>query len=360
MLNALFAPLLSLHLLCDTSAPTAQTADADAYERHMELEVAGKVVRVLRSSGPMLRTDTLVVVHKGTSLELSNFAGVINVNAWERNAVRVQAEHSRRDRIVLELRDKVLTVDSENRAGMPAYVNYYLTVPQWMPLELSGVNTEIAINNMKAAVSAESVSGDVLVRGTSGELDLSSIEGMVRVMDATGSVDATSVNNDVRLERISGTVSCESVQGNIRLEQLTSRDVSASSMNGMVLFMGDFKPKGRYALTSHMGNIVVGVPEEAGLDVSVVNFLGAFRTGFPVKTGSIPNKRGAEFNFTLGGGGSSLDLESYQGLIQLMRPMELKAKLARLAPLATPTPRGVPQIAPTPTPPPEPESPEHR
>ena len=109
-----------------------------------------------------------------------------------------------------------------------------------------------------------------------------------------------------------------------------------------------------------MGNIVVGVPEEAALNVSVVNFLGGFRTGFPVKSGSIPNKRGTEFNFTLGSGGSSLDLESYQGLIQLMRPMELKAKLARLAPLATPAPRAMPQVAPTPPTPPDSETPEHK
>ncbi len=355
MLITLLAPLLSLQLLCDTPVAVAPVAEPEANAGR--IEVAGQIVRVVRSMGPSLRTDTLVVVRKGTSLELNNFSGVINVNAWERDAVRVQAEHSRRDRIVFEFKDKTLLVDAENRAGLPSFVNYYLTVPQWMPLRLSGVNAEIAINNVHGDVSAESVSGDVLVRGTRGALELSSIEGTVRVMDATGRVDATSVNNDVRLERIAGAVSCESVNGSIRLEQLTSHEVSASSMNGMVLFLGEFKRKGRYALTSHMGNIVVGVPEDAGLDVSVTNFLGGFRTGFALKGAQSP-RRGTEFNFTLGSGGSTLDLESYQGLIQLMRPVELKARLARLAPFPAPAPR-VRAIAPTPPTPPQAEAPEH-
>ncbi|MEO5988764.1 MAG: DUF4097 family beta strand repeat-containing protein [Candidatus Eisenbacteria bacterium] len=357
MFNALLAPLLSLHLLCDTTAPGAPSAEAQAKACAGQFELAGRIVRVIRTAGPSLRTDTLVVVQKGMSLELTNFSGVINVNAWERDAVRVQAEHSRRDRIVFGQKDKTLLVEAENRQGLPSFVNYYLTVPQWMPLQLSGINAEIAINNVNGKVNAESVSGDVLVRGTSGALELSSIEGTVRVMDAKGSVEATSVNNDVRLERIAGTVSVESVNGSIRLEQLTSHEVSASSMNGTVVFLGDFKRKGRYAFTSHMGNIVVGVPEDAELDVSVINFLGGFRTGFPLRNGASP-KRGAEFNFTLGSGGSSLDLESYQGLIQLMRPIELKAKLARLAAPAPLSPRlpGRPQ-APTP---PVPVTPEHK
>jgi DUF4097 and DUF4098 domain-containing protein YvlB len=192
-------------------------------------------------------------------------------------------------------------------------------------------------------VNAESVSGDVLVRGASGPLELSSIEGTVRVMDSAGGVRATSVNSEVRLERIAGQVSCESVNGNIRLEQIDSGEVRASSMNGMVLFLGDFQRQGHYALTSHQGNIVVGVPENAGLDVSVVNFLGGFRSGFPLKDGQAPRRTG-EFNFTLGRGGSSLNLESYQGLIQLLRPAELKARLARLAPEAPAAPSPAPAV----------------
>lgn len=352
MLIHLLVPLLSLQMLCDTSAPspTSQATDEEAVVRRMVIEDAGNAVRVVRTPAPSLRTDTTMVVRKGTSLELSNFSGVINVNAWARDAVRVQAEHSRRDRIVLELEDKVLTVDAENNFGVPSFVNYYLTVPQWMSLELSGVNAEIAINNVSGAVTAESVSGDVLVRGTSGALELTSIEGVVHVMDATGSVEATSLNNDVRLERISGTISCETVNGSIRLEQVTSHDVSASAMNGLVSYTGAFKPKGRYALSSHNGSIVVGVPEDAGLDVSVVNFQGAFRTGFPMREGQVP-KRASEFSFTLGSGGSSLDLESYQGVIQLLRPADVQARLAklgRLAPLTphTPVVPRVPPVAP--------------
>jgi hypothetical protein len=88
-------------------------------------------------------------------------------------------------------------------------------------------------------------------------------------------------------------------------------------------FSGPFQPRGRYRLTSHRGNLRVGVPVGSAVDVSVANYNGAFESGFPVET--TPRAKGRRFTFTLGGGGSSLELQSYDGLIKLMRDDGLPA-----------------------------------
>src|SRR2546422_1006208 len=48
------------------------------------------------------QTDTTVQVRSGARLEISNFGGEIAVKTWSRNAVRVVAEHSSRDRISVD------------------------------------------------------------------------------------------------------------------------------------------------------------------------------------------------------------------------------------------------------------------
>jgi DUF4097 and DUF4098 domain-containing protein YvlB len=164
----------------------------------------------------------------------------------------------------------------------------------------------------------------VVVRQSRGSLQLSSVEGGVRVVDARGRVQVASINNLVHLERVEGLVEAESVNGDIQLSQVDSPDVDASSVNGSVFFDSIFQKRGRYRLASHNGNLNVGVPVGAGVDVSVASFRGGFESGFPVVLDPrVKLQKGRRFAFTLGAGGSSLELESFQGLIQLLRPDKL-------------------------------------
>ena len=290
------------------------------------------------------RTDTVIMVPKGTALALSNMVGDISVESWKKNAVRLRAQHARRDRFVLSIKHGVLTIEAVNRRGLPPFVDYDLVVPEWMALRLSGIETDIRIDGMDSAVQAECMRGDITVTNSEGPLQLSSIEGSVMVTDAHD-VSATSINNNVQLERIGGQIEVESVNGDIRLGEVRSGDVQASSMTGSVVFSGAFQPRGRYRLTSHTGNLQVGVPVNAQVDVSVASYNGAFQSSFPLQVGR--QRNGRRFNFTLGTGGSLLELESFQGLIQLMRPGALgpaqpakapKPPKAQKAPRAPQTP----------------------
>lgn len=334
------------------------------------------------------RTETLITVPRGVALELSNLVGNIRVEGWDKDAVRIVADHDRRDRlrarvvmlrrqlsdmgrqaeemrrraeadrrraeaargraegdaedaergaerIVAGLERGTLQIQTLNRMGIPAVVDYTITVPQWMALRLSGMETDISVEGVRGAIDAESIRGDVEVRGGRGPLQLSSVEGAVRAFDCNGGVQASSINDDVTLDDVGGALVIESVNGDIRIGKVKSRSVEASSVNGSVVYRGAFEPRGRYRLASHAGNLVVGVPVGAGVDVSVATFEGGFRSGFPLEIG--PWRKGQKFNFVLGTGGSSLELESFQGLIQLLRPGEIPATAP--APRAMPAPR---------------------
>ena len=49
----------------------------------------------------LVQTDTTVPVRSGARLEVENFGGEIAVKTWAKNAVRIEASHSTRDRIVI-------------------------------------------------------------------------------------------------------------------------------------------------------------------------------------------------------------------------------------------------------------------
>src|SRR5215470_10881938 len=96
---------------------------------------------VLALSAP--RTDTTIAVPSGAKLQLENFAGEIQVETWSRSALRIEAEHGRRSHLEIEKDEGEITVSVETDRGGPGSVDFKLTVPAGMSLDLSGVYCDI-------------------------------------------------------------------------------------------------------------------------------------------------------------------------------------------------------------------------
>jgi DUF4097 and DUF4098 domain-containing protein YvlB len=107
------------------------------------------------------------------------------------------------------------------------------------------------------------------------------------------------------------------VNGEIRLERITSPSVEGATVNGEIVYDGTIQDNGRYWFNTHNGDLVVSVPRNANVTVSVSTFNGEFESDFPV---TLTGTRGKRFNFTLGGGSARLELESFGGTIRLVRP----------------------------------------
>jgi DUF4097 and DUF4098 domain-containing protein YvlB len=269
-------------------------------------------------------TDTTVTVKPGMRLELNNFGGMIAVTTWSRNAVRVAADHSSRVEIEIDASDPSFEIRATHRRGIPTTVDYQLTVPKWMALELSGVNTDMSIENSEGEVEVQSVQGEVSVIGGTKNVTANSVEGAVRIEGASGKIECSSVNGNVHIERSTGPVVASSVNGEIVLDRIDSDDVEASTINGTVSYDGVIKDGGSYRFSTHNGDVAVTVPEGANATVSVATFSGEFSSGFPIQLRE--TKHGKRFNFTLGNGDARIELESFQGGIRLRRPGSVETK----------------------------------
>ncbi|TMQ71488.1 MAG: hypothetical protein E6K81_09960 [Candidatus Eisenbacteria bacterium] len=263
-------------------------------------------------------TDTTVSVRPGTRLELNAFAGSISVVTWSRNAVRLGADHSSHTRLALDEKGPVLNVRVEHWRGIPTSVEYQLTVPKWMSLDLSGVNTDISVENSEGEIAAETVQGEVLITGGAKIVKANSVEGEVRVARASGKIEANSVNAGVRLSECSGQILASSINGEVRMTDIASDDVEASTINGVVSYEGQIKDGGSYRFSTHSGDVSVAVPERANASVAVATYNGEFSSSFPVTLNQ--TRKGKRFDFTLGSGSARIELESFEGEIRLRHP----------------------------------------
>jgi DUF4097 and DUF4098 domain-containing protein YvlB len=75
---------------------------------------------------------------------------------------------------------------------------------------------------------------------------------------------------------------------------------------------------GSYRLSTHNGDVTVSVPGSISATVTVSTFSGDFESDFPVTLAGA--RQGKRFTFTLGSGKATMELESFQGSIRLVRP----------------------------------------
>jgi DUF4097 and DUF4098 domain-containing protein YvlB len=267
------------------------------------------------------RTDQTVDVAKGTRLVLSSHAGEVTVRAWDRDAVRVQATHGSRDRVDVQTTDATLRIRTRSSRGPGGVVDYTLTVPRWMPVNLSGTYLAATIEGTAAEVNVETVGGDLTLKGGSGTVSLRSIEGEIRAEGASGKLHASTVNDSITLTGVAGDVVAETVNGDVTITNARAASLEVSTVNGDVRFESTTTDKGTYRVSTHQGDIRVSLGQQASATVFVRTFRGDFSSDFPVtlpkeETGRDSNKR---FNFTLGAGGARVELQSFQGDIHVAK-----------------------------------------
>lgn len=263
-------------------------------------------------------TDTSIAVRAGTRLEVHDMNGSITVRTWARNEVRVVAEHSKKDQVDIEYGGAVLKVSASGRRGIPRDVDYQITVPAAMDLTLGGIYADVSVEGSTGRISVETVQGDVEVRGGRSLVTLQSTDGDVTATGVQGRLEANSTNGTVTIEDAEGEVYVEGVNGDISMRDIRSGNVDVTTVNGSIEYHGTVQDDGTYRLSTHNGDVTMTVPGGTNATVTVSTFSGDFESDFPVTlTGG---RQGKRFNFTIGSGKATMELESFQGSIHLVRP----------------------------------------
>jgi DUF4097 and DUF4098 domain-containing protein YvlB len=286
------------------------------------------------------RADQTVPVTKGMRLSLSNFAGSVAVRSWEKDAVRVEAEHSSRDRINVRTTEAVLRISASSEHGPARTVDFTLTVPRWLPINLNGTYVDIDLEGVQGEVSAETVGGDVRLKGGSGTVTLKSVEGIIEVDGAKGRITLSTVNEAIFVRDAAGDITAETVNGDVSLERIDSGTVDVATVNGDVTYDGSIRDGGTYRFATHNGDVLLRVPDQINASVFIRTYRGDFESHFQVEVPSMASaadesdrrrreRRNRRFNFTLGSGAARLELESFGGDISLFKRSQSTPKPKR-------------------------------
>ncbi len=270
----------------------------------------------------MTPTDQTVQVQKGTRLDINNFAGDVLVKVWDKDAVRVEVNHSDRETIDIKQTEQTLSIRSHSVRGPQRSLDYTISVPAWMAITVSGTYTDATLEGVGGDVTIDTTRGDIKVRGGSGFVSLKSVSGDISLEKAKGRIEVRAVNESIQLADISGDLSAETTNGSIILDRIDSANVDLYTVNGNISYDGPIKDKGAYRLTTHNGLIGMAVPEKVNATLMVRTYNGGFRSTFPVKLDDQnPRKR---FTLTYGNGSAHVELESFGGTIALRRPGEAR------------------------------------
>ncbi len=286
---------------------------------------------LLVASMAQQQTDTTFSVRAGSRIEVETFGGSITVRSWNRDAVRVQAQHGRREVIDIDARGSSVRVEAEGHMGVAKDVRFTLTVPRSSHIEASGVQTDIDIEGVTGDVDAETVQGNIRVVGGA-RLKLESVEGDLTISGARGRVQASTVNRGIQVRDVVGDLDLETVNGPIIVQKVQASSVDASTVNGRIVYDGTLRDGGDYALATHNGAIWLVVPGGTNASISISTFNGELDTSVEIPRFE-SNATRRSYNFVLGSGKARIDLETFGGDINLRRPGEnLPTTLAPRAP----------------------------
>src|SRR4051812_25409601 len=87
--------------------------------------------------------DTTFSVPRGIDLNVANYAGEVFVEGWDRNALKIEADHSSEDRVIVFPENGALVVKAYSRQEDDHTADLRLIVPAWMNISVQGIHTDV-------------------------------------------------------------------------------------------------------------------------------------------------------------------------------------------------------------------------
>ncbi len=119
--------------------------------------------------------------------------------------------------------------------------------------------------------------------------------------------DVEGYKHGIRVTNVTGEITAETTNGDIVIDNARTSNLEASTVNGDLTFNGTIRDHGVYRLTTHGGDIRVGLGGATNATVFVRTFQGDFTADFPIQLpdGQAARSGSKRFNFTLGNGSAS-------------------------------------------------------
>lgn len=277
--------------------------------------IAGDIV-VTKGAGNEASIEIVKTARGRTIDDAREMLRLVEVDVTERNAradVRTRYPHDQ------EMR-------RNNRRNINVSVAYTIAAPAGTRLTISSISGNVKVTDIKGDLSLTTISGTVRIANAGRIASAKSVSGTVEILDTQidGGVQAESISGGVVLRRVRARrMELGAISGNVVLQDVQCDRVEAHSISGDVEYTGVLAKGGRYELTSHSGEVRIGVSGDTGFELDANSFSGSVRSDLPLTLrGRDPNDRGGRrraLHGVYGDGSAVLDVTTFSGSIVISK-----------------------------------------
>ncbi len=263
--------------------------------------------------------ESRTVDPEGT-VSISNIAGLIEVEGWDRAEVQVTGTLADDvERLDFEVSGSHTEIEVKIKKGVKQHdgTDLRIMVPVASAVEAEGVSADISISGVRGEVDAESVSGDVTITGAPSDLDAASVSGDVIVDLSPDGAEVATVSGNVVVREAGGKLEAASVSGNVTVEGGVLQGGEFETVSGSINLSADLGD-GSIEIESVSGEIVLAVGP-GGADFEIDTFSGSIdnRLTSDQPTRASKYTGGQDLEFTSGSGAARVSISSFSGSVTI-------------------------------------------
>lgn len=262
-------------------------------------------------------------------VEVSSVAGLVSIDAWDRNEVQVTGTLGDGvERLDFESDPKrkytlIKVVAKENsgrRHGDDIDAELSIRVPAGSRLTASTVSADLSVNGVRGEQRLQTVSGELSSEIAGEDVEAKSVSGSV-VLRGEGKptvVTVTTVSGDAQVLRAAGEVIATSVSGSLNIEVDQMTRARARTTSGDLKISGTLARDARVDIETISGEINLDFKGTLNAEFEVESFSGEIDNCFGEQA-QATNKYGpgSELNVKKGDGSARVRVQSLSGEIHV-------------------------------------------
>jgi DUF4097 and DUF4098 domain-containing protein YvlB len=262
---------------------------------------------------------------RGT-VEVSNFAGRIEVTGWDKPLVSVHSNLSGEiDNVDIQSDHgrtsiKVRMHGFSFRFGGGGEADLDIKIPRGSELDVTSVSAEVISNGVVGMQRLKTVSGSIRAEIGPADAEVKTVSGeiVLRGNGKPGELHTTSISGSIRLEHGAGDVEATTVSGDLSVQLDPGRAIRMRNTSGLISIQGKLAKDADVDAQTVSGEVRLHAPAESGYGYEVSTFSGEIRDCFNVK----PEKTseygpGERLNGALGKGEGHVRIKTMSGSIDL-------------------------------------------
>ena len=267
---------------------------------------------------------TLDAASDGT-VHVSNIAGSVAVDGWNRSEVRVEGTLGRDVEELIFERDGdrvTVRVKVPKRGGRGIASDLRISVPRDSSIDIATVSADIDVTAVLGEQKLEAVSGDINSEAFEADVEAGTVSGDVGIAGngKDSETHGTTVSGDVTLRNVAGEVAAESVSGDVIVDGGSFERAQFNTVNGDIEFEAELRKGGRLSAETVNGGVDLQFEGDISGRFDIDTFNGDIDNCFgPKPERTSKYAPGQELSFEEGDGDARITVSTMNGDISICR-----------------------------------------